>query len=333
MIYEQPIAAVDPVRLAELTGTTKIRRFAAPIPPVVRPFLLTHQLRNVSCCDNCASGGMAVPPDYGRLRGLHGLGFTMTPDQFDMNSLQVPSAGSGNVSILQTAALGANFVPGVGQIASVTLTMLNTMLAKFQQWFGIGAGRREADIIVPVQNQLMNQLGVDTNQILTGTSTTLDQLSALYRDVWVKGVSFQEFVLMKNFTDRRASGQALNTVMPYIDGSCGYIVPIGPQATPGAQNCITWGSGTLGGAGTNGMLGAIARAIQAQGGTVPSLPDLHQSANQGIPVTNPGSIPGGGVPGVSPIFSGTIMGVSTPLAFMIGIAAIYLFSKRGAIEA
>lgn len=365
MIYEQQIQAVDPLRLAVQSGMNGPRRFAAPLPPVVRPHLLTQQLRG--CCASC-DGGMALPPDYGRLAqypgqfrafpdlaSLHGgmyifpeseglsqyidesqlsgLGFTIPdPSTFDPNALQVPSIGSGNMSLLQTISLGANFVPGVGQVASVVIQSAAQFIAKFESWFGIGAGRREADLIVPVQNDMMAALGNVTNQILTGQDPSVDTLASLYRQVWARGVSFQEFVLMKNFTDRRASGQALNTVMPYIDGSCGYPVPVGPTATPGQFNCISWGDGTVGGVGTNGMLGAIARAIQAKGGTIPSLPDLHQSANQGIPITNPGTVPGGGVPGVTPgtgTIPTTIMGVSTPLAAMIGIAVLY-FWKRGA---
>lgn len=362
MLIEQQIQAVDPLRLAVNSGMNGPRRFAAPLPPVVRPHLLTQQLRG--CCASC-DGGMALPPDYGRLAAfpdlasLHGgmyifpddgmgqyiqsegmgwytnegLGFTIPdPNSFDPNALQVPSMGSGNMSLLQTISLGANFVPGVGQVASVVIQSAAQFIAKFESWFGIGAGRREADLIVPVQNDLMSALGLVTNQILLGQDPSTDTLASLYRQVWARGVSFQEFVLMKNFTDRRASGQALNTVMPYIDGSCGYPVPVGPTANPGSFNCISWGDGTVGGVGTNGMLGAIARAIQAKGGTIPSLPDLHQSANQGIPITNPGTVPGGGVPGVTPgagTTPMTIMGVSTPLAVMIGMAALFLY-KRGA---
>lgn len=360
MIVEQQISAVDPLRLAVNSGMNAPRRFAAPLPPVIRPHLLTQQLRGL-CCDSCASGGMAVPPDYGRLaaypeqfRGLrggmyifpgegmsqyipstsergYGLGFTplSDPNTFDPNALQVPSIGSGNLSLLQAVTVGANFIPGVGQVSSQAIQSASQFIAQFEQWFHIGAGRREADIIVPVQNDMMNALGPITDQIRTGRNPDAYTLAALYREVWARAVSFQEFVLMKNFIDRRASGQALNTVMPYIDGSCGYSEPVGPTATPGRFNCLSWGDGTIGGVGTNGMLGAIARAIQEIGGEIPSLPDLHQAANQGIPITNPGSVPGGGVPGVTPGAGQSLfMGVSTPLALMIGVAALF-FWKRG----
>jgi hypothetical protein len=317
MLYDQPLAAVDPMRLAMLTGITKIARFSAPVPPVVRPFLLTHQLRGCHC-----DGGMAVPPDYGRLRGMGQTDSTLIPaDSFNVNALQVPSAGSGNYSVLQTAALGANFVPGVGQIGSIVLTAFNQFLNQFESWFHIGAGRREENIIVPVQNSFVSALGQVTNQFVTGQSPDCDQLSSLYRQVWMMAVAFQEFVLMRQFTDRRASGQALNTVMPYIDGSCGYSIPVGFTATPGTANCgFSWGDGTIGGVGTNGMLGALSRALQAQGCSVPALPDLHQAANSGI---RPASVAAGygGLPA-------TIMGVSTPLALAVGVFALFMY-KRG----
>jgi hypothetical protein len=260
-----------------------------------------------------------IPPDYGTLRGFRGLGVTSCPQSFNINNLGVPSMGTGNTSILQTLANGADFIPGVGAIDAMTGGAFTTILSMFGQWFNlIGAGRREANIIVPVQNQLMAHLGTITNQILVGLSPDTGVLTQLYRDVWASGVGFQEFVLMCNFTDRRASGQALNTVMPYIDGSCGYQVPLGLQATPTQFNCISWGDGTIGGVGTNGMLGAIARALTAAGSTVPNLPDLHQSANMGI---RPTQVTGGGItiPGLPP----TIAGISTPLV-LLGLVGAYL---------
>jgi len=317
VIYEQRLEAVNPLELAARTNITKIPRFALPIPPVVRPFLLTNQFRGCSCHSDSMHG--MIPPDYGVLRGL-GQDSSMLPG----SEFQVPSTGSGNISVLNAVAVGANFIPGVGTIASLSITTITQMISRFEAWLHIGAGRTEANIIVPVQNNLMAQLGQITNQILTGTNPTADQLIGFYRNVWVLGVAFQEFVLMKNFTDRRASGQALNTVMPYIDGTCGYPVPVGPTAYPGQSNCLSWGDGTVGGVGTNGMLGAIGRAIVNAGGTVPVFQDLHVAANSGIPGTALAPGQGGGVFSSLPP---TIMGVSTPLALVIGVAALFLYSK------
>jgi hypothetical protein len=338
MIYEQRLDAVDPLAVAMAAGGYKARRFAAPIPPVVTPFLLTGQLKRGlgMCCAGCESGGMAaamIPPDYGTLREYvdldryeyEGLGVYSCPPSYSQQNLGVPSAGSNAISVLQTIANGAEFIPGIGTIGATSIQTVLQAVNQFEAWFHIGAGRREANIIVPVQNQLMAHLGTITNQILTGSSPAITDLQSMYRDVWASAVAFQEFVLMCNFTDRRASGQALNTVMPYIDGSCGYSVPVGLTATPSQFNCLSWGDGTIGGVGQNGMLGAISRAITNAGGTVPSLPDLHQSANSGIQPTqvspyNPILGPGG-------IFPPTIGGISTPLV-LAGALALFLVLRK-----
>jgi hypothetical protein len=332
MIYEQPLVAVDPLALAVAAGGYKARRFAAPIPAVATPFLLTGQLkRGLGLGCDCA-GGMAaamIPPDYGTLRGMYttrgaglGQGTYSCPTTYNQQNLGVPSAGSGTISMLQTIANGAKFIPGIGTVGGQSIQTALQAIKQFEAWFHIGAGRREADIIVPSQNQLMAHLGTITNQILTGASPAVTDLQSMYRDVWASAVAFQEFVLMCQFTDRRASGQALNTVMPYIDGSCGYAVPVGTTATPTQFNCISWGDGTIGGVGQNGMLGAIGRAITNAGGTIPALPDLHQSANSGIQPTqinNP-------VWGVGGILPPTIAGISTPLV-LAGVVAFWLLRR------
>ena len=344
MIYEQQLIPVDPLAVAIAAGGYKARRFAAPIPAVATPFLLTGQLKGQlgMCCDSCKSGGMAagmIPPDYGTLRSMvtdvqslsgydEGLGVYSCPTTYSSQNLGVPSAGSGNISILQTIAVGANFIPGIGTIGGASIQTVLQAVSQFEAWFHIGAGRREADIIVPVQNQLMAHLGTITNQILTGATPDATTLQGMYRDVWASAVAFQEFVLMCNFTDRRASGQALNTVMPYIDGSCGYQVPAGLTESPAQFNCLSWGDGTIGGVGQNGMLGAIGRAITNAGGTVPALPDLHQSANQGISPTqiNPFS-PTNPIFGVGGLLPPTIAGISTPLVLAAGLALFFVLRK------
>ena len=338
MIYEQQIMPVDPLAVAIAAGGYKARRFAAPIPAVATPFLLTAQLkRGLGMGCSCASGGMAagmIPPDYGTLRkyvesedmmgDFATLGaYSSCPTTYSAQNLGVPSAGSGAISMLQTIANGAQFIPGIGTIGGTSIQTALQAISQFEAWFHIGAGRREADIIVPVQNQLMLHLGTITNEILTGASPSVTDLQSFYRDVWASAVAFQEFVLMCNFTDRRASGQALNTVMPYIDGSCGYQIPAGFTESPTQWNCLSWGDGTVGGIGRDGMLGAIARAIRNAGGTVPALPDLHQSANQGI---QPAQI-NSPIFGVGGLLPPTIMGISTPLVLVGAVAAFFLLRK------
>ena len=323
MVIPQRIVPVNPYNLAIATGISQSPYSARPVaPPVIQPHMLTHQLRGIGC-----PGCLGLPPDYGTAPtwGLHGLGQTYGETSLDLSNLPVPSQGSGNTSVLQTAALGLNFVPGVGSLASGVLTTAASMLNNLEKWLGIGAGRTEANLIVPIQNDLVyNKLAAVTNQISAGQSPDLATLLQLYRQVWGYGVQFMEFVLMKTFTDRRASGQALNTVMPYIDGSSGYAVPLGLTAAPTQWNVLTWGQNTLGGPGTNGMLGSLGRAIQNAGGTVQTLVPIAQAANQGVPSQSFPSAPGtiGGIQ-----IPATIMGVSTPLAVVIGLGALYLYKK------
>lgn len=182
---------------------------------------------------------------------------------------------------------------------------------QFVSQSGIGSGRAEADLIVPVQNRLLYQLDLITDQIRTGHNPSVSTLESLYAQVVVLANNFITFVLSPRFVDRRASGQALNTVMPYIDGTCGYAVPLSATATPTQFNCISWGDGTIGGIGTNGMLGALSRAILALGG----------STTGGGVITGGGTDGGGG--------GGTVTaGFSTPMMVALGIGVLYFFSKR-----
>ena len=290
--------SIDPAMLAYQSGMTKERTGLAGIVPCIPlPFMLTDQLRGGCACQEPTQ-----------------LGFVL-PDGFDLGA-NVPSAGTGNTSILNAVAAGSAFIPGIGTVVSATLSTVNQMVSRFESWFGIGAGRREADLIVPVQNDMMQRLGLVTDQILVGQNPDLATLQGLYRQVWMQGVAFTEFVLLKTFTDRRASGQALNTVMPYIDGTCGYAVPVGATASPSQSNCLSWGDGTIGGVGTNGMLGAIGRAIVENGGSVQDLPTVQLAANQGFRVA------------ATPPPPTTILGFSTPLAMALGVGALYLFSRK-----
>lgn len=393
MLSTGTIRAVYPVALARASGVTKIPAFAStPTPPVIRPHLLSAQLRGCSCGGQCGPAVLSsyIPPDYGHLRGIapssyhawawHGLGkgatgahgsdyntrwtsnrglgryylgqasdvTSITPDIYSsassgsgapvvytgdpgtpggttpgntitqaiqqatqtINAIPVPSSGSGATSVFNSIAAGASFIPTIGPVVGVAITAVAGLVKALQSW--IGRGRQEADLIVPLQNQMTANLGTVTNQILVGQAISTGQLISLYQQVWMMGTAFQEFVLQSRFTDRRASGQALNTLMPYFDGSCGYAVPVGKTAYPTQHNCLTWGDGTLGGPGTDGMLGAIARAIRNAGGQAPVMPDMHQAANNGIQVSS-------GIPtSAAPIQQGQILAGSDLTTLLSG---------------
>lgn len=338
MVSYGTIRSVRPYQLAILSSVTKVPRFSMTIPPVPRPMLLTGQLARCACANCGGMGGGQIPPDYGTLRGfLGGLGqdpstyagdpgtaimdqssFTSDPSSYlGLPSSSAFGGGSDVVSVLGSVAAGTSFIPGVGQVTEAA-AMIGQIAQALNHW--IGSGRREADVIVPIQNQLMGQLGTVTNQILTGQNPSITTLVGLYKEAWLLFVAFQEFVLSRRFTDRRASGQALNTVMPYCDGSCGYSVPLGYTAYPTQQNCLSWGDGTVGGIGTNGMLGALARAITNAGGSVPAYTDVHTAANAGVPV------PGFSTSGPSPVAAGQNIpgGISTPYGIYGGPGTGYV---------
>jgi hypothetical protein len=143
---------------------------------------------------------------------------------------------------------------------------LNDILAAFRP------GADEADAIVKqAQNPLGNNLNAITQQFVTGTNPSVATLQSLYMQVANMWANFKNFVASPQFTDRRASAQALNTLGPIIDGSCGWPSPLpnGPVGPAPSLNCGHWGAGTLGGDGTTGMLGALQRAISGQGGIAP----------------------------------------------------------------
>ncbi len=164
---------------------------------------------------------------------------------------------------LQAAGLiPANVVPVLGAAIAVGL-----MLAKYF----IGRGRTEADIITPVQNQLINPSGSgqldQITQVFVRSHPTVQGLQSLYEQVIRIASAFVDFVSDPRFTDGRASAQALNTIMPYVNGTCGFTWP--PPMGASQTNCLSWGDGTPGGVGTDGMLGALRRAILRQGGPEP----------------------------------------------------------------
>jgi hypothetical protein len=317
--------AVNASALAVASGAAKPKRFstlAQMTPNVPRwNWSLTDQLKGPGCrCWGlgCQCGGLgffAGQVPYSQ----QSMGF------FDIDQSYDPTGAdpTGAFSVLGAIEVGANFIPGVGQVASSAMAIGTQAIQDFQRWFNIGAGRIEADAIVPTQNNLMSRLGIITNTFRVGQNPSLSDLQYSYREVWQLAVSFIEFVLQRQFTDRRASGQALNTVMPYIDGSCGYAVPLGATAYPTQFGCVQWGQGQLGGVGNNGMLGALERAITGIGGTVPAMPaTVLEAANSGFRITT--TPPGGNGDGGG---GQTFMGLSGPLV-IAGLAALYFYGRR-----
>jgi hypothetical protein len=247
-------------------------------------------------------------------------------DDCQQSSTGLAGLGAAAVSILWPPF---NWQP----ILSVAEGMFANAFNALEDFFKIGAGRNEADVIVPVQNDIMQRLGEITDALVRGPSA--QTLQSMYREVEQIGAYFRQFVSDSRFSDGRASEQALNDIMPYIDGSCGYRWP--PPMTPDTRGCLRWGDGTPGGAGTDGMLGAIGRAIVRKGGMIPT-PMLTQGP--GVPSLSypwPGTaqLPQAGTlpPRVPsrPLQAGIIPvggGGSAVLPILLGAGALLFFSRR-----
>ena len=191
-----------------------------------------------------------------------------------------------------------------------TKDFFGRLLNAIEGFFKIGQGRTEADIIVPYQNELMAKLGTITDQFRIGTNPSLYDLQRMLVQVKQYGAYWIKYVSDPRFFDGRASAQSCDTVMPYINGTCGYGVKQWNAAGllyPTQFNCLTWGDGQYGGPGTDGMIGALSRAIVDAGGTPPN-PDLP-----------PADVP------IPPISS---LGLSTPMLLGIGVVALFLFSRK-----
>ena len=235
---------------------------------------------------------------------------------------------------INAAASVAASIPGVGQIVAGVLKVGEMLVNAI----GIRQGADEADVITRVQTPLGNQL-VAINAAIPHANIT--QLSTMFQAVQQLGAEFASFVGQNIFTDGRASTQALNTIMPLVNGTGGYT---SKNSQPTCTSC-----GPAGG-GEDGIEGSILRQIQMLNGGQPvimapptftqgiqssyymSLESPTTQYGDGIPQSQylpnypPLSIPNPGVPQV--VSTGLFSDGATPL--LIGAALLYFaFRKRG----
>ena len=275
------------------------------------------QLRGCDCGGSCPECSGLGDYETGSGYNPNGLGFT------DIAGSLNDMGGTGIIDAVQA---GATFVPGVGPIFSGTIAIVRTAVTTIESWLGIGKGRREADVITPVQNQLANRLGaIWANK----EQLNCEQLQQGYVEQWQLGLAFMEFVLRPEFTDRRASGQALNGIMPMIDGTCGYAEPLGHQAIPTQRgNCtafgVNWGDGGL---------GDFQRRMAAKGCPVPALGQISQAAQTGV--VPPGVTPqtplpparGTYIPGSASTFQSFMGNIQQYAPYLLAGLAFMLFTR------
>lgn len=241
-------------------------------------------MRGMDC--NC----LGSPPYYG-----YGMGAAVP---------QLPSVYTGffNSSTFNNIVAGTTFLaPAVG----TALQSAMSIFATIANAFGIGSGRQEADIIVPVQNAIaarLNSIDMQVGHDAMGT-TDLTLLNNVYQELKQTGQYFLQFISDKStFSDGRASQQAANTIMPLIDGTGNYVWP---QMVGTPVTADQWGNPTNG-----GRMGAVARRIQSLGGTLPT----GTSTIQGTPL-----------PGVTITPTGLL---SSPLMLVAVAAGVFLLLKK-----
>ncbi len=310
------------------------------------------------CCADCAAGGSCAS-------GLSGMGLNIAdiPDELtfvdpDTNttsggvghslldaSLKAFQSGDPISGALTVAATAASFIPGVGPIASGVIQLGSQFMGNLAHWLSLGAGRKEADMITSgpngnIQDAVFRRIqdiaaeGLNSVNIKTLQNDVIE-LQQL-RSLWLTFLSNTS-----HFTDGRASTQAADSIMPYLDGTCGYHWP--PPLRPDySSGCGTthptpfgnawpgdWGYGA-------GLLGALTRRLIDLGGQV----IMYPTQGAGVPSLRP-AIPGlpaipqaGYLPPVSPLspiragLIPDISGSSNLVPIAIGGLALLMLSRR-----
>ena len=129
----------------------------------------------------------------------------------------VTGAGGSGSDFLMT---GLALIPGIGPIASIG-TAISGAISKAIS--SIGSGRKEADKIVPVQNELMALVTQIIDSYPRSRSIAdLQSMLAILQANWKK---FQDFVGNRSvFPDGRAAQQALGDVGPYVRSLQGSLI-------------------------------------------------------------------------------------------------------------
>jgi len=227
-----------------------------------------------------------------------------------LNPLPIAQTGSLGVDVLVSTGLMST---GVGAPVGAALLLGGSILDALH----IGSGRTEADAIVPVQNAIDLRL----QEINRGINTaSIPQLQAWRDELIAMGAEFRRFVTDPRFTDGRASTQALDTIMPLIDGtdSSGYPCQLNK-----------WGNPCNG-----GTIGTIERRAYAMGGAL-APPQITQG---GMGPTLQYQLPGlpyipqsGFLPPVSPVSRTQNAGVITVAGSSAGLSTEMLLAGAAAV--
>lgn len=116
---------------------------------------------------------------------------------------------------------------GLGQLDPATLLAINEAFVHAKdlwqdilQIFGIGAGAREADAIVPLQNQLVDTVIAPVSDFLTQVNNgqhtpTCSELKTWQSQIAQAKTKWNDFLHKTEWKDGRAATQAEATLAPY----------------------------------------------------------------------------------------------------------------------
>jgi len=139
---------------------------------------------------------------------------------------------------------------GLGQIDPATIAVLaevytnaKNLWESLLQLFGVGAGRREADVIVPVQEQVTQQILVPVGDFLERVRTnqvvpTCDECKTWLSQLVAVETQWLNYLHNTQWQDGRAAQQAKAT-----------LAPIFKSQKDELQQCVTAKCGLIGGGG------------------------------------------------------------------------------------
>jgi len=200
-------------------------------PNTAAPFA---QLRGLQNGNGCQCNGLGDYYEHYQTPALAGIG-----DYYE--HYQTPGL-SGITDSMSTIAA---FDPE--PISSSALQVAATagkVISQIESFFGIGAGRREADQIVPIQNDLHYNVikpVYDILELSDKSGVSCQTLATLYQSAYAAWSKWIEFLHNTQWSDGRAAVQAENTLAPYWNTILG-----GPGAPGGleqifnSRQCGVW---------------------------------------------------------------------------------------------
>jgi len=223
-------------------ATLPITPFTFLTPRPLSPFLARNtaapfaQLRGNG--NGCKCSGMG---DYETSSGYNAAGL----GDYDAPSGYSPAGLAGLGDITDTMSTIASFDPepissSALQVAATATRVIN----QIESFFGIGAGRREADQIVPIQNDMHYNIikpVYDVLELPDKSAVSCQTLATLYQSAYAAWQKWIDFLHNTNWSDGRAAVQAEATLAPYwstILGAPG--APGGLEQIFNSKQCGVW---------------------------------------------------------------------------------------------